>query len=59
MNKKKIEDVRETALKLDKIKSCCPDEFYYIKGWIHCLLSKEGVGIQMVTKTVLEEKLSK
>lgn len=58
MNEKKIEDVKDTALKLDKIRTCSPDEFYYIKGWIHCLLYREEVGFPITTKTVQPEKAS-
>ncbi len=41
MNEQKIEDVKGTALKLDKIRTYSPNEFYYIKGCIHCLLHRE------------------
>lgn len=40
MNTQNVEDVRDTALKLDKIKVYYPEEYFYIKGWIHCLLQK-------------------
>ena len=36
MNSKKAEDVKDMALKLDEIRSCCPEEYFYLKGWIHC-----------------------
>lgn len=41
MIRQRVEDVRDTALKLAEIKSRHPEDYYYIKGWIHCLLQKE------------------
>lgn len=38
----KREDVRETAVKLGAIHRQSPADFYYLKGWIHCLMAKEG-----------------
>lgn len=58
MNEQKIEDVKGTALKLDKIRTYSPNEFYYIKGCIHCLLHREEVGFLMTTKAVQPEKAS-
>ena len=34
------EDTREIALKLDKIYEETPEDYYYIKGYIHGLLQK-------------------
>lgn len=42
MNIQKSEDVRDTALKLDQIRTYYPEDYYYLKGWIHCLLQKES-----------------
>lgn len=41
MNTQKVEDVKDTALKLDEIRICRPEDCFYLKGWIHCLLQKE------------------
>lgn len=41
MNAQKVEDVKDTALKLDEIRICRPEDYFYLKGWIHCLLQKE------------------
>ena len=41
MDIKKMDDVKDTALKLEKIKEECPENYFYLKGWIHCLLQKE------------------
>ena len=41
MDSQKIEDVKDTAIKLNKIKMYYPEEYYYLKGWIHCLLQNE------------------
>lgn len=41
MDIQKVEDVKDTALKLNKIRMHCPEEYYYLKGWIHCLLQNE------------------
>ncbi len=42
MNTNKVEDVKDTALKLDEIKLYHPEDYFYLKGWIHCLLQKEN-----------------
>jgi hypothetical protein len=42
MNAQKVEDVRDIALKLDKIRANYPEDYFYLKGWIHCLLQKES-----------------
>ena len=36
----KAEDVKDTALKLDEIRTQNPEDYFYLKGWIHCLLQK-------------------
>lgn len=41
MDLQEVEDVRETALKLDEIRTHCPEDYFYLKGWIHCLLQTE------------------
>ena len=41
MNAQKVEDVKDTALKLDEIRMCCPEDYFYLKGWIHCLVQKQ------------------
>lgn len=41
MNAQKVEDVKDTALKLDEIRVCHPEDYFYLKGWIHCLLQKQ------------------
>ncbi len=43
MNTQKAEDIKEIALKLNAIKNSCPNDYYYLKGWIYCLLQKEGI----------------
>ena len=43
MNMQKVEDIRDTAIKLNKIKNYCPNDYFYLMGWIHCLLQKEGI----------------
>ena len=44
MNSQKAEDVKDTALKLEKIRKHCPEDYFYLKGWIHCLLQKGDRG---------------
>lgn len=51
MNIQKVEDVRDTALKLDQIRTYYPEDYYYLKGWIHCLLQKESVESQQSRKS--------
>ena len=46
MNMKTVEDVKDTAIKLDAIKAQSPEDYFYLKGWIHCLLQKEDSGSQ-------------
>ncbi|MDE7477284.1 MAG: hypothetical protein K2M91_04920 [Lachnospiraceae bacterium] len=41
MNVQEMEDIKDTALKLDAIRACYPEDYFYLKGWIHCLLQKE------------------
>ena len=36
----KAEDVKDTALKLNEIRIQHPEDYFYLKGWIHCLLQK-------------------
>lgn len=28
------------AIKLREIRANCPEDYFYLKGWIHCLLQK-------------------
>lgn len=41
MTVQKAEDVKDTALKLNEIRIRNPEDYFYLKGWIHCLLQKE------------------
>lgn len=41
MTAQKLEDIRDTAIKLREIRVKCPEDYFYLKGWIHCLLQKE------------------
>ena len=34
------EDIRKVALNFNKIYKLSPESYYYIKGFIHCLLQK-------------------
>lgn len=43
MTVKKTEDVKDTVLKLDEIRTRRPEDYFYLKGWIHCLLQKEEI----------------
>lgn len=42
MSEEKLKDIKDTAIKLDTIYSQSPTDYAYLKGWIHCLLQKEG-----------------
>ena len=42
MNALKVDDVKDTALKLDEIRVHHPEDYFYLKGWIHCLLQKDN-----------------
>lgn len=37
----KVQDVRDTAIKLDEIRLYSPEDYFYIKGYIHALLQHE------------------
>ena len=41
MREKDTDDVKDMMQKLEKIRSYCPSDYYYVKGWVHCLLYKE------------------
>lgn len=41
MGVEKAEDVKDTAMKLGEIYTQSPTDYFYIKGWIHCLLEQE------------------
>ena len=41
MSAEKEEDIKNTAFKLNEIYSQYPEDYFYLKGWIHCLLEKE------------------
>ena len=38
---KKQENVKETAIKLGAIYKESPNDYYYLKGWIHCILQRD------------------
>lgn len=40
MTVQKAEDVKNIALKLDEIRTQHPEDYFYLKGWIRCLLQK-------------------
>lgn len=42
MTNQDIKDVKDTAIKLNEIRAYCPDDYFYLKGWIHCLLQKDN-----------------
>lgn len=50
MNTQQLEDIKDTALKLNEIRFQYPEDFFYLKGWIHCLLQKENSKKQTYTK---------
>lgn len=50
MGQEKNEDLKDVAMKLEKIRNSNPENYYYIKGWIHCLSQKD--------KTVKKEAAS-
>lgn len=58
MLQQKIEDVRDIALKLDEIKTYCPEDYFYLKGWIHCLLQKEKMSILISTDEEVKGSLA-
>lgn len=42
MDTQKVEEVKDVALKLAEIRVHYPEEYFYLKGWIHCLLQQEN-----------------
>ena len=55
MNMQKVNDVRDTALKLNDIYTKHPEDFAYIKGWIHCFLHRENTAYQQFEKSTTTE----
>lgn len=51
MNSQKAKDIQDTALKLNDIYTKCPEDFFFVKGWIHCLLRKENTICQQSAKS--------
>lgn len=51
MDLQKIEDIRDAAIKLDEIYIKCPKDFFFLKGWIHCLLQKDNTIHQRSSKS--------
>lgn len=47
----KLECVKDMAKKLDTIYSKSPPDYFYIKGWIHCLLRQKNTMKIQNTKT--------
>ncbi len=43
MTTQKAEDIKDTALKLNEIHAQHPEDYFYLKGWIHCLLQKKEI----------------
>lgn len=41
MTEQKAADVKDTAIKLDEIRTQHPEDYFYLKGLIHGLLQKE------------------
>ena len=37
MNIQSTNDINGIIIKLNEIWEKCPEDYYYIKGWIHCL----------------------
>lgn len=43
MTAQKVDEVKDIALKLDEIRVQHPEDYFYLKGWIHCLLQKADI----------------
>lgn len=48
------EEIRDLALKLDALHTKLPEDYAYLKGWIHCLLYAES-DIQNVFADICED----
>lgn len=48
MDVKESEDIKNIALKLNEIRQNNPKDYYYLKGWIHCLSQKNFNGTNSV-----------
>lgn len=57
MNAQKIEDVKDMALKLDAMKVRCPEDYFYLKGWIHCLSQLENEKDRQPEKVLMQMDL--
>ena len=50
------EDIRDVALKLDEIYRISPASYYYLKGFIHCLLQKAETSNQIDTQFMKDRR---
>lgn len=41
MSANDIEELKDIALKLDKIRTYSPEDYFYLKGWIHHSISQK------------------
>ena len=42
METERREDVMEIAVRLGAIREQSPADYYYLTGWVHCLMKQEG-----------------
>lgn len=40
------EDMLNVALKLDEIREKSPEDYFYLKGWIHCLFYRDKISVR-------------
>ena len=57
MSIKDIEDAKDIALKLDLIRKNSPEDYFFIKGWIHHSISQKDR--QATTPYSVHEKLER
>ncbi len=43
---KDTEDMLNVALKLDEIRKKSPEDYFYLKGWIHCLSNRDKISVR-------------
>ena len=58
MDTQKLQDIRDTALKLNEIHTQYPEDYFYLKGWIHCLLQKEATAKKQFCTTTKPKKIT-
>ena len=50
------EEMKNTALELEHLRLQCPEDYGYVKGWIHCLTKKEAEHNEKVRGSAMADR---